>query len=374
MGVALHHHVARGVPHDRLAPGDEGDSGMSNERLQPIEIIGGGLAGLSLGVALRRAGVPVTVFEAHGYPRHRVCGEFLTGLDESTTTRLGLAPLLEDALRHHLVVWYQRDRPMRTQHLPAPALGLSRHALDARLAEAFVTAGGELRTDTRVPIEAAPAGRVFATGRLRHPSPWIGLKVHACNLRLAGDLEVHLGDQAYVGLSGVEDGRINVCGLFRRRPAPPDEPVRPGAGLLLHYLDSSGLGGLAGRLRAAEIDETSFCAVAAMSFQHERPRPDRLQLGDSFAMPPPFTGNGMAMALQSAALALEPLLAWTRGERSWPASVATVNRRLHRRFRTRLASAYALHPFLLEPRRQRWLALAGRARLLPLRPFYHLTH
>ena len=69
----------------------------------------------------------------------------------------------------------------------------------------------------------------------------------------------------------------------------------------------------------------------------------------------------MAMALQSAALALEPLLAWTRGELSWPASIATVNRRLHRRFRTRLASAYALHPFLLEPRRQRWLALAGRA-------------
>jgi flavin-dependent dehydrogenase len=347
---------------------------MSNERLQPIEIVGGGLAGLSLGAALRRAGVPVTVFEAHGYPRHRVCGEFLTGLDESTTTRLGLAPLLGDALRHHQVVWYQRDRPVHMQHLPAPALGLSRHALDARLAEAFVTAGGELRTGTRVPAEAAPAGRVFATGRLRHPSPWIGLKVHVRNLRLAGDLEVHLGDQAYVGLSGVEDGRINVCGLFRRRPPLPDESVQPGASVLLHYLDAAELEGLAGRLRAAEIDETSFCAVAAMSFQHERPRPDRLRLGDSFAMTPPFTGNGMAMALQSAALALEPLLAWTRGELSWPASIATVNRRLRRCFRTRLASAYALHPFLLEPRRQRWLALAGRARLLPLRPFYHLTH
>ena len=347
---------------------------MSNEQLQPIEIVGGGLAGLSLGLALRRAGVPVTVFEAQGYPRHRVCGEFLTGLDENTMTRLGLAPLLEDALRHHKVVWYQRDRPVRTQHLPSPALGLSRHVLDARLAEALVTAGGELRTNTRVPVEAAPAGRVFATGRLRRPSPWIGLKVHVRNLRLAGDLEVHLGDQTYVGLSGVEDGRINVCGLFRRRPPPPDEPVPPGAGLLLHYLHRSGLGGLAGRLHAAEIDESSFCAVAAMSFQHERPRPDRLQLGDCFAMPPPFTGNGMAMALQSAALALEPLLAWSRGERSWPVTLATINQRLHHRFRTRLVSAYALHSFLLEPRRQRWLALAGRARLLPLRPFYHLTH
>ena len=347
---------------------------MSRDHLQPIEIVGGGLAGLSLGLALRRAGVPVTVFEAQGYPRHRVCGEFLTGLDESTTARLGLAPLLGDALRHHQVVWYQRDRQVRTQHLPSPALGLSRHALDARLAEALVSAGGKLHTGTRIPGEAAPAGRVFATGRLRRPSPWIGLKVHVRNLRLAGDLEVHLGNQAYVGLSGVEDGRINVCGLFRRRPSPPDEPVPPGAGVLLHYLEFSGLGGLAGRLSTAEIDEPSFCAVAAMSFRHERLPSDRLQLGDSFAMPPPFTGNGMAMALQSAALAVDPLLAWARGDRSWPVTVATVNRHLHRRFRTRLASAYALHSFLLEPRRQRWLALAGRARLLPLRPFYHLTH
>jgi 2-polyprenyl-6-methoxyphenol hydroxylase-like FAD-dependent oxidoreductase len=347
---------------------------MKNGNLQPIEIAGGGLAGLSLGLALRRAGVPVTVFEAHGYPRHRVCGEFITGLDETTVTRLGLAPMLADALRHRQVVWRRRDQPIQTQTLPAPALGLSRHAFDTRLAEAFVTAGGELRVHTRVPLEAAPAGRVFATGRQRRPSPWIGLKVHVRSLRLAGDLEVHLGDHAYVGLSGVESGRVNVCGLFRRRPTLPGEQATPGAGVLLRYLEATGLAVLAGRLRAAEIDGASFCAVAALSFQFERPQPGRLCLGDSFAMTPPYTGNGMAMALQSAALALEPLLAWSHGGLSWPDTVEAVNRCLQRRFRARLASANALHPFLLEPRRQRWLAMAGRARLLPLRLLYHLIH
>ena len=41
---------------------------------------------------------------------------------------------------------------------------------------------------------------------------------------------------------------------------------------------------------------------------------------------------------------------------------------------SRLAAANALHPFLLVARPQRWLALAGRAWLPPLRPLYYLTH
>ena len=341
---------------------------------QPIEIIGGGLAGLALGLALRRAGVPTTVFEAHAYPRHRVCGEFLTGLDATTIARLRLGPLLADALRHRRLTWHHRDRPIRTQTLPAPALGLSRHVLDARLAETFVAAGGTLRVHARIAPEAAPAGRVFALGRRRRTSPWIGLKVHARGLQLTGDLELHLGDRAYVGLSAVEDGQINVCGLFHRRPALPDEPAANGVAVLLRYLDAAGMPALVCRLAAADIDQASFCAVASISFQWEPPAPGRLCLGDRFAMTPPFTGNGMAMALQSAALAADPLVAWHRGELPWLAAVGLVNRRLRRRFHSRLTAANALHPFLLESRPQRWLALAGRAQLLPLRPLYYLTH
>jgi 2-polyprenyl-6-methoxyphenol hydroxylase-like FAD-dependent oxidoreductase len=58
---------------------------------RPVEIIGGGLAGLSLGIALRHRGLPVTIREAGHYPRHRVCGEFITALDEDTKQALHLA-------------------------------------------------------------------------------------------------------------------------------------------------------------------------------------------------------------------------------------------------------------------------------------------
>jgi flavin-dependent dehydrogenase len=337
---------------------------------RPIEIIGGGLSGLALGAALRRADVPVTIFEAGGYPRHRVCGEFITGLGEKTMARLGLAPFLANATRHHRIAWCLQDEPIRVQTLPSPALGLSRHALDARLAEEFVRLGGELRTHTRVADDATPPGRVFATGRRRGRPAWLGLKFHVRSLALAADLELHLGRSAYVGLSPVEDGAVNVCGLFHLRADVRGEH----AALLIAHLRAAGLEALAGRLERAEIDEPSFTAVAGLRFDRSPPATDRLVLGDAFAMIPPFTGNGMAMAFQSAELALDPLLAYARGEANWPAARRAVHTRLHRRFRLRLASANALHAFLFSPRRQRWLFALNRARLLPLRPLYHALH
>ena len=336
-----------------------------------IEITGGGLAGLSLGLALRRAGVGVTIFEAGNYPRHRVCGEFITGLAPSTIARLGLAPFLDDALHHREVAWFLNDtaRPARIQMLPSPALGVSRHALDARIADAFVAAGGELRTGTRVTDLAPRAGRVFATGRRRGNSTWMGLKIHARGLDLARDLELHLGENAYVGLARVETGEVNICGLFRRRPL-----CAKGADLLHGYLQAAGLARLAERLAATDVDLGSFCAVAAVSFDRRVPASDRVCLGDACAMIPPFTGNGMAMAFQSAELALDPLLAFARGEQPWTLVSRSIQASLSRLFRVRLATAGALHPFLFAPHRQRWLRALNRAHLLPLRPLYTALH
>lgn len=337
--------------------------------LRPIEIIGGGLAGLSLGLALRRAGVPVALSEAGEYPRHRVCGEFISGLAPATIARLGLGPLLADALEHRNVAWYIGDRAARIQRLPSPALGLSRHVLDARLAAAFVAAGGELHTRTRVTDLAAKPGRLFTTGRRRARSPWLGLKIHARGLRLTRGLELHLGENAYVGLARIEADQVNICGLFRRR-----ELCAKGGDLLLGYLQAAGLAALAARLAAAELDAGSFCAVAGVAFDHRVAAAGRACLGDACAMIPPFTGNGMAMAFQGAELALDPLLAYAQGTSAWPETCRLIHRALHRNFRVRLASAGALHPFLLQPPRQRWLSALTRARLLPLRPLYTLLH
>ena len=65
--------------------------------IKRITVVGGGLAGLSLGIGLRQRGVPVTVREAGHYPRHRVCGEFISGNGPAVLERLGLLPRFEQA-------------------------------------------------------------------------------------------------------------------------------------------------------------------------------------------------------------------------------------------------------------------------------------
>ncbi len=335
----------------------------------PIEIVGGGLAGLSLGLALQRQGIATTVFEAGDYPRHRVCGEFITGLDGSTQARLGLGDLLSDTLKHREVAWFIGGKRHRIHPLPSPALGISRHALDARLASAFAAAGGTLRVRTRVTDGRHPPGRIFASGRRLGRSPWLGLKVHARGLAVERDLELHLGDHAYVGLCRVDAEHVNICGLFRRRPLA----VR-GPNLLLAYLAAAGFRSLAQRLESAALCPESFCAVAALSFAPRVESAAAVRIGDACAMIPPFTGNGMAMAFQSAALALDPIAAYSRGQCAWAETCREIHAQLQTRFRVRLASAGALHPFLLQPSRQRWLAALSHAHLLPFGPLYALLH
>ena len=339
--------------------------------LQSIRIVGGGLAGLSLGIALRKAGVQTEIFEAGAYPRHRVCGEFITGLNNETIDQLGIGSALTEAGSHRLVTWFVRERVIGQQTLPAPALALSRYALDSRLAALFVAEGGRLSAQTRFKPMPDDPGLVLACGRrTSSSSPWLGLKLHVRNLTFTGELEFHVGDDAYVGLSSVEDGWINVCGLFRKRPGLQFERDEA----LPAYLRASGLRALSERLAAAEIRPGSRSAVAGFVFDRHVTAEGGVWLGDACATIPPFTGNGMAMAFTGAALAIDPLVAWSRDELSWSETASCIHAALRHEFRVRLSSAAFLHPFLLNRPLQFCVGGALRAGLLPITTMYRLLH
>jgi len=338
---------------------------------RPVEIIGGGLAGLALGIGLRRAGVTVKVIEAGDYPRHRVCGEFIAGLPEQTVRRLGIESVFEGALRHAGVHWFRGNRPVARMRLPSPAIGVSRFVLDARLASLFVEHGGELVTCERVMGEITGEGRVQVAGRRRSvDSPWVGLKAHVRNLSLSDDLELHLGDGVYFGLSPVGDGWINACGLFRRKGVLKGDSSHA----LAETLRGRGLDALAKRIEEAEFCAGSATAVAGFVFD-ARVAPRRgVMLGDNCAMIPPFTGHGMAMAFIAAELALEPLVDWAEQRASWEETSVRAHKALHRTFRTRLRSAQLLHPLLLGRSGQAFLSALARNHVLPMRALYHLLH
>ncbi|CAN5882643.1 NAD(P)/FAD-dependent oxidoreductase [soil metagenome] len=321
--------------------------------LKQITVAGGGLAGLALGVALRQREIPVQILEAAAYPRHRVCGEFISGIQEDELKALGITDLFTSAARHRETAWFDGSRILFRATLPEAAYGLSRHHLDAALAERFVSSGGELQTSTRFTGDAEVEGTVLASGRPQRASEWLGMKAHFEDLALTADLEIHLGNHAYVGLTRVEHDRVNVSGLFRRTSA-----VSGGQQALATAVQEAGLPELADRLRAARIDSSSLKGVNRFHLGWQAHRDAAVRIGDAAAMIPPFTGNGMTMALQSALAAVEPLARWSQGEGSWHDAHMAIQQEQSRLFSTRLRWARVLQEVLLQPLGRRLCAYA----------------
>ena len=361
--------------------------------VKPITIAGGGLAGLTLGIGLRRLKIPVTIWEAGHYPRHRVCGEFVSGRGPEVLNRLGLADEFRRAgatLSRTARFFLGKARsPLRK--LTPPALCLSRFAMDQLLAEGFRAEGGDLRENARFEgihsvaspnVVRSPAfrgtvtwpvltpcrlkeglqtaadgaehktgseGIVWTSGRRAQPIAngwrWFGLKVHARGVELGADLELHGSKDGYVGLCRLPAGEVNICGLFRARPGSPahDRPAK-------ELLKGSPGSWLHARLATAQFQPDSFCSVAGLQLLPQRAADqNECRLGDALTMVPPVTGNGMSMAFEAAELAIEPLAAFARGEISWNVAHHSIAIACDKAFRRRLAWAKWLQWMMFSP-------------------------
>jgi flavin-dependent dehydrogenase len=326
-----------------------------------ITIVGGGLAGLSLGIALRRRGVAVTLHEAGSYPRHRVCGEFIGGVSQLTIDALGIEGVFHDAQRHHSTAWFLRGRKIFFHQLPC-GLGISRFTLDERLARLFQELGGKLCEHSRQKIRGED-GLLWCAGRMPAKGQWLGLKCHVADLELYADLEMHLASNGYVGLAKVDGGKVNVCALFRLNRSPLPKGTR----MLESYLHAGGLDVLAGRIAAARIDAESFLGIAGFRLGWQEHRAGIAVLGDACAMIAPFTGDGMSMAFESAEAAVEPLHAWQAERMAWTQALGLLHKDLTRRFARRMFWSRLIHPFLTTDIGQTLFTLVSRSGLLPFK-------
>lgn len=338
--------------------------------VKTVTIIGGGLAGLALGLALRRHEVPVVIKEAGAYPRHRVCGEFISGLPGQTIEALGLADCLSDSVELKDVAWYDNRRKLRSDPLPVAARGLSRWTLDQSMAGKFIQAGGLLETGERANRKDSKPGWVDCGGRRPQPnSEWLGLKGHFKQFDQSADLEMHMSPNGYVGICRVEGSRYNLCGLFRKAGLKPGAD-RP---LVLDYLKHCGFDALLERIDTGSHVAGSACSVAAMSYRPQQAQGDRICLGDAHGLIPPFTGNGMSMAFEHAALAMGPLERYAKSETSWEQSRREITEQSRMHFTGRLRVARGLHGLLTSETLFKAVAGAARSPLFPFQTFFRLT-
>src|SRR5882724_13604913 len=100
-----------------------------------LTIVGGGPAGTSAAISAARQGATVLLLERGRFPRHKVCGEFVSAESLNLLADLldsGHAALLRDAIRIPRARLFVDGRTLRTTVDP-PAASIARVDLDAAL-------------------------------------------------------------------------------------------------------------------------------------------------------------------------------------------------------------------------------------------------
>ena len=100
-----------------------------NPTLQ-IAIIGGGLAGLTAAIHLTKSGKSVILFEKNTYPKHKVCGEFISNEVLPYFEELGLKiESLQPTHIHKTSISINSGKSIFA-NLPLGGFGISRSQLD----------------------------------------------------------------------------------------------------------------------------------------------------------------------------------------------------------------------------------------------------
>ena len=118
-----------------------------------ILIIGGGLAGLTSAIHLAKAGVSVTVVEPNSYPKHKVCGEYLSNEVLPYLNSLGFDPFDFGATKIDRFQLSSVHGRLTEAKLPLGGFGSSRYILDQQLAELAKNQGAQIIIDKVVWVE-----------------------------------------------------------------------------------------------------------------------------------------------------------------------------------------------------------------------------
>ena len=296
-------------------------------------VIGGGPAGTSAAISAASKGAQVLLLERGRFPRHKVCGEFVSS--ESLDLLGKLLGSHDDSLPREAVRILQTrifidGRVLQTPIEPSAA-SVARLDLDKALWDSAQRSGVEARQQVAVQKVAgtgpflvatsmgdfAARAVVNASGRwsnLSDPATngqtgvkWIGLKAHFAESSPPASVDLYFFDGGYCGVQPVtlrkdsSQPRVNACAMVRADVASSLPDV-----LQLHPVLHQ---------RAAHWQPlTDPVSVAPLLFGKPQPvREGIFMVGDAAGFVDPFVGDGISLALRSGGLAAECLAPFFRG-------------------------------------------------------------
>ncbi len=293
-----------------------------------IIIIGGGLAGLVCGIHLGKLGHKVLIIEKHGFPQHKVCGEYLSNEVLPYLKWLGCDPsALNPASIEHLSFSSGNGTTIDCK-LPLGGFGLSRFRLDNFLYEKAKMGGCEILKDSVVKVIFEKDSFVVTTnmngqftcrltvgaygkrsgidlklGRefILKKSNWLAIKAHYTGNFADGLVGLHNFEGGYCGISKVENDQINICYLtdyqhfktFKNISDFQEQVLYKNPHLKQIFQDSTMI-----------FDQP--LSISQISFEKKEPVYEHmLMIGDTAGLIHPLCGNGMAMAIHSAKICAE---------------------------------------------------------------------
>ncbi len=319
-----------------------------------LAIIGGGPAGCSAAIAAARMGAKVALFEVRDFPRHKVCGEFVSG--ESLHLLAGLLqnlPEAESVFAKAPLIDRTRllfGKRMIEAAVSPTGLSITRYDLDALLWRAAQQAGVEVRPGAEVTacdgdgpftvhtcsgsfsakavIVAAGRWSQFTADRTLPPGPkWLGVKTHFREPDARSSTDLYFFESGYCGVQPVAADVVNACAMVRSDRATSLQEV-----FALHPK-------LAERAAAWHA---LMPPVSTAPLVHREPQPVRANMmcvGDAAAFLDPFAGDGISIALRSGPVAAKCLSEFLVGSISLATAVAAYEHEYGRQFAPLISAA-----------------------------------
>ena len=312
---------------------------INSNDVSDVTIIGGGLAGLCNAIHLSKYGKKVLLIEKNEYPKHKVCGEYISNEVLPYLDFLDINPFDFGAVKIKKFQLSTTKNKLISAKLPLGGFGISRHTLDFVLSEKAKENGvviiqdvvlntvfseGIFTIETKENNMFTSKVAIGAFGKrslldvkmerafIQQKAPYLGVKIH-----VKGDfpddlVALHNFKGGYCGVSKVENNAINLCYItnlssFKKYKNIQDfqeQVVFKNKFLKEIYQNSEAIFG-------------NPLTISQISFETKKPVENHvLMCGDSAGMIHPLCGNGMSMAIQSAQIASKLILNYLNGSLS----------------------------------------------------------